>query len=120
MRDRSSVAVGRRGDAGRASGRSRPPAKPSRMGQRAASEGRRTASMPCVSAASRAPSRMHANLLLGLLLLPLSSIHRGPDDLAPGEVVEGELAFQLDEFLTRLEGLGFSGVVGVEFEGRPI
>jgi CubicO group peptidase (beta-lactamase class C family) len=43
-----------------------------------------------------------------------------PDDLAPGEIVEGELAYQLDDFLTRLEGLGFSGIVGIEFEGRPI
>jgi CubicO group peptidase (beta-lactamase class C family) len=47
-------------------------------------------------------------------------VHATPDDLAPGELVEGELAYQLDEFLTRLEGLGFSGVVGVEHEGRPI
>ncbi len=53
--------------------------------------------------------------LLWLHLTPSS-----PDDLAPGEVVEGELAFQLDDFLTRLEGLGFSGVVGVEFGGQPI
>lgn len=52
-------------------------------------------------------------LLSLLLLLP----QREP---GPGEIVEGELGFQLDEYLTRLEGLGFSGVVGVEFEGEPI
>jgi len=42
------------------------------------------------------------------------------DELAPGELVEGELGYRLDEFLTRLEGVGFAGVVGVEFEGQPI
>ena len=42
------------------------------------------------------------------------------DDLAPGEIVEGELGYQLDEFLTRLEGLGFAGVVGVEHAGEPV
>jgi len=45
--------------------------------------------------------------------------HAG-DDLAPGEVVEGEVGYQLDDYLTRLEGLGFSGVVGVEHEGQPV
>jgi len=34
--------------------------------------------------------------------------------------VEGELGFQLDEFLTGLEGVGFAGVVGVEHEGELI
>jgi len=63
------------------------------------------------------PLPMLARILLGLSLLPAPST---PDELAPGELVEGELAYQLDEFLTRLEGLGFAGVVGVEFEGRPI
>ena len=55
-----------------------------------------------------------------LFLLALLTTILGPDDLAAGEVVEGELGFQLDEFLTRLEGLGFSGIVGVEYEGEPI
>jgi len=54
------------------------------------------------------------------LLLCLHLTPRLQDELAPGEVVEGELALQIDDFLTRLEGLGFSGVVGVEFEGKPI
>ncbi|HEX6886229.1 MAG TPA: serine hydrolase [Planctomycetota bacterium] len=52
------------------------------------------------------------------LLLALAA---GPsDDLAPGELVRGELGQRLDEFLTRLEGLGFAGIVGVEHEGVPI
>lgn len=72
------------------------------------------------------PSLLLSLPLLGLPLLcgPLVSLPLlfGPagDELAPGEIVEGELAFQLDEFLTRLEGVGFSGVVGVEHAGVPI
>lgn len=60
---------------------------------------------------------MHQLLPLLLCLHPTPRPH---DELAPGEVVEGELAFRIDDFLTQLEGLGFSGVVGVEFEGQPI
>jgi CubicO group peptidase (beta-lactamase class C family) len=62
-------------------------------------------------------------LLCTTLLAAPATPARGPapsDDLAPDEVVEGELGFRLDEFLTRLEGLGFSGIVGVEYEGVPI
>jgi CubicO group peptidase (beta-lactamase class C family) len=55
-----------------------------------------------------------------LLLVPLLVALRSSDDLAPGELVEGDLAYALDDFLVRLEGLGFSGIVGVEDEGAPI
>jgi CubicO group peptidase (beta-lactamase class C family) len=58
-------------------------------------------------------------LVLAASLLFLAARSQS-DDLAPGELVEGDLAFQLDEYLTRLEGLGFSGIVGVEHEGVPI
>jgi len=54
-----------------------------------------------------------------LLLAPAAPLAR-QEELAPGELVEGELGYRLDEFLTRLEGLGFAGVVGVEFEEKPI
>jgi CubicO group peptidase (beta-lactamase class C family) len=62
-------------------------------------------------------------LLLSVLpcLIPvLPPQTESSDDLAPGEIVEGELGYQLDEFLTRLEGLGFAGVVGVEHAGEPV
>lgn len=63
---------------------------------------------------------MNPSLLPFLQLFLLLPVPPVSDDLAPGEIVEGELAFQLDEFLTRLEGLGFAGIVGIEFEGAPI
>ena len=59
-----------------------------------------------------------AVLLFPLLAAPVP--HRPPDDLAPGEVVEGEIGYQLDDYLSRLEGVGFSGIVGVEHEGAPV
>src|SRR5688572_29943548 len=61
-----------------------------------------------------------SSALLAPFLAATADPTRAPDDLGPDEVVEGELGFLLDEFLTRLEGLGFSGVVGVEHEGQPI
>jgi len=45
---------------------------------------------------------------------------RFPREPGPGELVEGEVGFLMDEFLTRLEGVGFSGIVGVEHEGEPV
>jgi CubicO group peptidase (beta-lactamase class C family) len=60
---------------------------------------------------------MNASPVLLALLFPVTPL---PEELAPGEIVEGEIAFQMDDFLTRLEGLGFSGVVAVEREGEPI
>lgn len=62
---------------------------------------------------------MLPTFLAPFVLLPAALL--GPrDDLAPGELVEGELGYQLDDYLTRFERLGFSGVVGVEYEGQPI
>jgi CubicO group peptidase (beta-lactamase class C family) len=55
-----------------------------------------------------------------LLLAPLLFSVGSSDDLAPGELVEGDRAYALDDFLVRLEGLGFSGIVGVEDGGGPI
>jgi CubicO group peptidase (beta-lactamase class C family) len=55
-----------------------------------------------------------------LVMLLAGAPARGGDDLAPGELVEGEVARRMDEFLARLEGLGFAGVVGVEQDGVPI
>ena len=58
-----------------------------------------------------------------LCLIPVSTRFVpavGGHDLRSGEVVEGELGRRLDDFLSALEGLGFSGVVGIEDQGKPI
>jgi CubicO group peptidase (beta-lactamase class C family) len=63
--------------------------------------------------------RMFPPFVALLLALPAFA-PRSDDELLPSELVEGEHAYRIDEFLTRLEGLGFAGVVGVEDEGVPI
>jgi CubicO group peptidase (beta-lactamase class C family) len=57
-----------------------------------------------------------------LCLIPVSTLvpAAGGHELRSGEVVEGELGRRLDGFLSALEGLGFSGVVGIEDQGKPI
>jgi len=62
----------------------------------------------------------HAFPALLALALPSPLAAAPQDELASDEIVEGELGFQLDEYLTRLEGLGFAGIVGVEHQGQPV
>ncbi|MSR61157.1 MAG: class A beta-lactamase-related serine hydrolase [Planctomycetes bacterium] len=63
---------------------------------------------------------MLPNLAALLVVLAPAAWLSPQDDLAPGELVEGELGYQLDDYLTRFERLGFAGVVGVEYEKKPI
>ena len=53
-----------------------------------------------------------------LALVPLFAAPAAPQQT--DELVVGELGQRLDDFLLRLEGLGFAGVVGVEDGGKPI